>query len=114
MADDENGLKDLKTKEEKHILKLKERKLELEILISSLEINLRRNGYLLDEQLSQQLNTGTSRAAVAPQAGIRINNQLSFRGKEKCVELYSRLDEDNDQSVNFCDMRGEPFSQSVL
>jgi hypothetical protein len=110
MTEDENGLKDLKTKEEKEIAKLKERKLELEVLISSLEVNLRRNGYFVDEQ-SSQLGSSTTPGASLPQAGIRINDQLSFRGKEKCVEFYSRLDEDNDQLVNFCDMRGQCMSE---
>lgn len=95
---DGDGIIDLSTKEEKKIRKLKERKLELELLIQAVELNLKRNGYLIDDMKS-----------TLPQPGIRINEKLSFRGKEKSKELYLRLDEDLDGQINFKDIRGILF-----
>jgi hypothetical protein len=98
------------TKEEKQIRKLKERKLELEVLISSVELNLERHGYHLSPEermpVPQLQGKGQNQRIVnKPQPGIRIQNKLSYRGKEKCYELYDRLDEDCDQKLNFNDMR---------
>ena len=116
-------MKNEETKEEKLIQKLRERKLELEVLISSVELSLQRHGYdiPLDERMpvpsrpepgqgprpGQGPGQGQGQGVMSnkPQPGIRIQNKLSYRGKEKCCELYHRLDEDNDQRLNFLDMR---------
>lgn len=121
-------MKNEETKEEKLIQKLRERKLELEVLISSVELSLQRHGYdiPLEERMpvpsrpesGQGSGPGPGPGPVSasgkgpqggitnkPQPGIRIQNKLSYRGKEKCCELYHRLDEDNDQRLNFLDMR---------
>ncbi len=45
--------------------------------------------------------------AVVPRPGIRIRGQLSVRGQQKAVELFSRLDEDGDQLVTYEDFRGK-------
>jgi hypothetical protein len=102
------------TKEEKLIRKLKERKMELEVLISSVELNLQRHGYHIppEERMPVPQPHGQGQGEQnqrgmmkKPQPGIRIQNKLSYRGKEKCYELYDRLDEDCDQILNFIDMR---------
>lgn len=40
-----------------------------------------------------------------PQSGIQINNKLSFRGIQKSLEYFDRLDEDNDGFLTFEDFR---------
>jgi hypothetical protein len=40
-----------------------------------------------------------------PSSGIRINNKLSFRGKQKAGEYFERLDEDGDGYLTFDDFR---------
>ena len=73
MKNEVDGILDLTTKEEKKIKKLKERKEELELLIQAVELNLKRNNYLVSSNFT----------SLSIQPGIRINNKLSFRGQEK-------------------------------
>lgn len=98
-------------KDEKLIEKLRERKLELENLIKSVELNLVRHGYEItpsddnSDKISGNNKSNIFSKKPLPQPGIRINNKLSYRGIEKSHELYSRLDEDGDGYLNWIDMR---------
>lgn len=94
MADD--GLVDTDTANEKRLRKLRERKIELQILVQAIEHNLKRKGYEF---------TDHGYVPPIPQPGIRINGGLSFRGRQKCYELYDRLDEDKDGLVGYNDIR---------
>ena len=68
------------------------------MLVLAIEQNLRRHGYEFQKNDYQ---------APPLQPGIRINNELSFRGKQKAKELFERLDENNEGKLHFEDFRGE-------
>jgi hypothetical protein len=94
MADD--GLVDTDTANEKKLRKLRERKIELQILVQAIEHNLKRKGYEFADH---------GYIPPIPQPGIRIHGGLSFRGRQKCAELHDRLDEDGDGLVGYNDIR---------
>ena len=93
---EEDGLVDMATENEKKLRILRERKVELQILVQAIEQNLKRKGYEFEDH---------GFVPPVPQPGIRIHGTLSFRGRQKCSELYDRLDEDGDGLVGYDDMR---------
>lgn len=82
------------------LVELLERKTELEMLVMAIEQNLRRSGY--DFRKNDYVSPSL-------QPGIRINGELSFRGKKKARELFNRLDEENKGVLYYEDFRGEIF-----
>lgn len=73
------------------------------MLVMAIEQNLRSHGYdfLKNDYKPPPL-----------QPGIRIKGELSFRGKKKSRELFARLDEDNDDKLQFEDFRGKSVNNS--
>lgn len=69
--------------------RLQERILELNSLIHAVEIPLVASGYLAK----------ASHISGIPQNGIRINNQLSFRGLQKSQEYYRAINDANQTSA---------------
>lgn len=94
------------------LLKLKRKKEDLLSLISSIDYVLSEEGYQIDSNNSLYRtfdeikdNKVKTTKPKLPQSGIRINHQLSFRGKEKATEYFKIIDEDNDGLLSFEDFR---------
>lgn len=73
---------------------------EAKVLVQSIDISLVEMGFDTDiiKTGKQQQHSRT---------GISINNQLSFRGKQKAEEQFDMLDLDNDGQLNYEDFLGQ-------
>lgn len=97
MAERERTWVQEREEEVKRYNKLKNRQLELEVLIAAIEDHLKENGYLLTDK--QNWNSKTTAS------GIRIKDKLSFRGREKASEFFDKLDEMKTGTLGFPDIR---------
>lgn len=57
---------------------------------------------------------GIVEKAQIQRSGIRINGELSFRGKDKAEEYFRLLDRDNDKFLSYEDIRGKHFCSAFL
>jgi hypothetical protein len=73
---------------------------ELAATLRALDANFRELGYQIDTSVD------ATKKKSAIQTGIRVNGELSFRGKEKAAEYFDFLDVDKDGFLNFEDFRG--------
>ena len=80
---------------DKQIASLIDKKNDIEVLIRAIEVSLKESGYLSEEKVESK-----------PETGIRIGDQLSFRGRDKAAEFFRLVDEDNDGLASFEDIRG--------
>ena len=101
----DEGLIDCDSANEKKLRKLRERKIELQILVQAIEQNLKKKGFEFEDH---------GYVPPVPQPGIRINGSLSFRGRQQCSELYDRLDEDCDGLIGYDDIRSMRSLSSPL
>ena len=85
---------------EVRIAVLKDKEGELLDLLKALDASLEEQGYVIERP-------SENRHSV--QTGIRIKNKLTFRGKQKAVELFKKLDEDCDGFLTMEDFRGIDF-----
>jgi hypothetical protein len=89
--------------------RLKKHKEELILRIHSIDMILAEEGipvsYSLDSIVPRHGIHATRTTQTNPSSGIRINNELSFRGKQKAGEYFDRLDEDHDGYLTFDDFR---------
>ncbi len=93
------GMEDLGEGIEARLVKLREKKTEMEALLKAIETTLIEDGYLDDSKAASRQN-------FSIMTGIRINEKLSFRGKEKAREFFDYLDEDGDGYLTLKDIRG--------
>lgn len=69
---------------------------EIKLMVQSVDASLLELGY-------QVQNPGGEN--IVPQTGIRLHDQLSFRGKQKAEEYFKFADTDRDGLLNFEDIR---------
>ena len=79
--------------------RLQNKKIELESLLRAIEATLIDDGYLTESSFADSQKT-------PPLTGIRINNELSFRGQEKAGDFFDYLDEDGDGYLTLLNIRG--------
>ena len=75
-------------------------------MCKAIEVPLMNAGYLEKPTISTK--------SSIPVAGIRINNKLSFRGKQKALEYYNELKEHDDIPFSFVDYRAMKSKSSEL
>ena len=78
--------------------RLYERKDDLLANLHAIDVSLGKLGYNV---VSKKVQAAKKTALT----GIRIDNKLSFRGKDSAIEYFRRLDEDNDGYIEWEDFR---------
>ena len=96
---------------EEEILKLQVKADELRAMIAAIDDSLKEQGLDL---VSAEERKGKQQRSFMPQSGIRINGQLSFRGKQMAEEYFRRLDENEDGFLDFTEFRGAHDEQLYI
>lgn len=91
---------------------LQRKKAELESALSAIDDTFRDLGLSLTSVASAH-PTGLEASALEIQrAGLRMKDELSFRGMEKVKEIFAFLDRDRDGCISYEDVRGEEYHET--